>query len=118
LTASDITKLIRIHFAKKGIKLFKNEPHKKYINGKWQVIKSVGYPFGSPDTMGWRIEDGKFCGVEVKTINDRLSKIQKDFLNLIIKDNGLAYVAMEKENDIIHLINWENKEIEDILRNT
>jgi len=114
LTAEDITTTVRIHFSHRGIKLFKNEPHKKFISGRWVVIKDLGYPFGSSDTTGWRVSDGKFCGVEIKTINDVLSEKQIDFLNMLVADNCDAYLAKELKDGTIKLTNWKTK-IEEII---
>ena len=108
MTASELSDFIRIYFSHLKVKLFKNEPHKKILNHKWQVIHDLGLPPGSPDLIGWNIETGITYGVELKTENDKLSKIQIQFLNLMVNDNCIVYVA-KIENDKIILIDWKNK---------
>lgn len=112
LIKEDITNLIIIFFSHRRIKLWKYEPHKKKIKGIWRYIKGLGYPPGTPDTMGWRISDGKTCGVEIKTINDTLSKVQKDILDMMIDDNCMVYVAKENKSGNIDLMDWKTKEVE------
>ena len=96
---------MRIFFSHKGVKLFKNEPHKKFLSGRWQVIKNLGYPYGSPDLMGWS-KDGIVYGCEIKNIGDRLSPTQKKFLNLMVLDNCQAFVAYAQADGGIQVKNW------------
>jgi hypothetical protein len=112
MTAGNITNLIRIHFSNRGIKLFRNEPHKKKIDNKWIAIKDLGYPPGSGDTMGWRVSDGKVCCVETKTINDTLFDDQITFLDMMVNDNCLAYVAKERPDGNLDLLDWATKKTE------
>lgn len=105
-----MTSIVRIYFSYNGIKLFKNEPHKKFISGRWQVIKDLGYPAGSPDLIGWNIKTGQVYGVEIKTINDSLKKVQYNFLDLMIKDNCIVYIGREMENGNIKLSMWNDNE--------
>jgi len=112
MTTEDLSNAIRVFFSHRKIKLFKNEPHKKLLGGEWRVIRNLGYPAGSPDLIGWRISDGKTCGVELKTLNDNIKKEQTKFLNLMIHDNCLTYIAKELENGNIDLQDWKTKEKE------
>ena len=110
LTTTDISNAVQIWFAHKKIKLWPNEPGKKKINKIWVSI--TGYPKGSPDLMGWCIFDGKTCGVELKTIEDTHKKHQKEFLDLMVNDNCLAFLAKELETGNIEITNWKTKEKE------
>lgn len=112
MTKEDITTATRIFFSHRGVKLFKNEPHKKFISGYWQVIKNLGYPKGSPDLMGWNVSNGVTHAVEIKTINDFLSKAQKLFIPIMINDNCVVYIASERTDGNIDLINYKTKEKE------
>jgi hypothetical protein len=112
LTKEDITNAVRIFFSYRSVKLFKNEPHKKKIRGCWQAIKDLGYPPGTPDTMGWRTPDGKTFGVEIKTINDKLSKVQIKILTMMINDGCIIYIAKEREDGDIDLIDYKTEEKE------
>ncbi len=62
--------------------------------------------------MGWRISDGKTYGVEIKTINDTLSKVQKEILDMMVDDNCMVYVAKENKSENIDLMDWKTKEVE------
>ena len=115
MTADDIKTLVRIHFSYKGVKLWKYEPYKKLISGVWHYIKGLGYPKGTPDLMGWS-KDGIVYGVEIKTINDRLSRDQKKMLDLMIVDNCAVFVASEQADESIKIKNWNKiKEIKLII---
>lgn len=112
MTAADITTTVRIYFSHRGVKLFKNEPHKKLVNKVWRYIKDLGYPPGSPDLMGWNTKTGVVFGVEVKTLNDTLSKTQIDILNMMVKDKCQVYVAKEMKYGNIMLTDWKTNEAE------
>ena len=114
LNATELSNFIRTCFSHQKIKLFKNEPHKKLLNNKWQVIKDLGYPPGSPDLMGWSIITGQVYGVEIKTINDKLSVAQKDFLNLMVADNCKIFIVRQIDKDTVLIQDWKTKEIEKI----
>lgn len=109
MTKEDITTAVRIHFSYRQVKLFKNEPHKKFIGGEWRSIKDLGYPPGSPDCIGWRVGDGKTYGAEIKTINDSLSEKQKHFLSMMVSDGCEVYIAKERIDGNIDLINYKTK---------
>jgi len=110
LTAEDISNAVRIFFSNKGIKLFKNEPHKRIINGRWVVLKDLGFPPGSPDLMGWAVHTGKTYGVEIKTINDTRKIKQKNFHKIMINDNCEVYQAKELVGKKIELFDYRSEQ--------
>ena len=112
LSAEDLTTAARIIFALRGIKLWKNEPHKKLIRGKLISIPGIGYPPGSPDLMGWDVKNGQVVGVEIKTVNDQLSAKQKKFLTMMGMDFCLPFLFRQKKNGKTELLNWQTGEIE------
>lgn len=93
MNRKSLTSFIQIYFAKQGIKLFLNEPHKMNLNGKMISVHGIGYPKGSPDLMGWSVHSGVVVGVEIKTEGDTLKKDQKDFHDVMVKDNCIVYIA-------------------------
>lgn len=62
--------------------------------------------YGVSDIMGFCKRTGRIVAVEVKTVNDRLSDDQIDFLNDVKTAGGLAYVACQVGNRVI-LKEWE-----------
>jgi len=109
MTVEDLTNLVIIYFSHRQIKLFRNEPHKKLINRKWQTIKSLGLPKGSPDLIGWNILNGQFYGIEIKTKNDKLSNDQKKMLKLMNQDNCMIFIANEINDFCFKLTSLKTK---------
>jgi hypothetical protein len=62
---------------------------------------------GIPDIIGIT-KDARWVVCEVKTLNDRLSDDQIDFLNSIKKAGGEAYIAHQVGNQV-ELKEWEVK---------
>lgn len=59
---------------------------------------SSGLPVGFPDLFGFRIADGRFFVMEIKTEKGRLSKAQREFLESIKKFPVISGVVRnEKE---------------------
>ena len=112
MTEKDIENAVRIIFSRRGIKLWKNEPHKKLINGRWQSVRGLGYPPGSPDLIGWQYGSGRVFGVEIKTVNDKLSDKQKKFLNVMVADGCIVYIAKEQKDGDLLLVDWSTGEQE------
>ena len=52
---------------------------------------------GSPDLIGIRY-DGKFIGIECKTVNGKQSDAQKDFEIMVKNMNGIYILATEQEH--------------------
>ena len=63
---------------------------------------------GQADVMGFRNKDGVIVACEIKTLNDRLSDDQIDFLNDVKKAGGLAYLAIQSGTQV-ELREWEVK---------
>lgn len=61
---------------------------------------------GQADVIGYRNKDAVMVVCEVKTINDRLSNDQIDFLNDVKKAGGAAYIACQDGNRV-ELREWE-----------
>lgn len=57
---------------------------------------------GVSDVIGIT-KDGRWVACEIKTLNDRLSPDQIDFLNDVKKAGGLAYVACQGNNGQVEL---------------
>lgn len=62
---------------------------------------------GVSDVIGIT-KDGRWVACEIKTINDRLSNDQIDFLNDVKKAGGVAYLAVQVGNKV-ELREWEVK---------
>lgn len=62
--------------------------------------------YGVSDIMGFCKKTGRIVAVEVKTIGDRLSSDQIDFLNDVKKAGGVAYLAIQTGTQV-ELREWE-----------
>jgi hypothetical protein len=68
------------------------------------VLLKYGLCNGSSDLIGFEFDDFVvcqapiFCSIEVKTKNDKLKPDQKDWLSMVNKFNGRAYVAYETDD--------------------
>lgn len=65
---------------------------------------------GVSDVIGIT-KDGRWVACEIKTLGDRLSPDQIDFLNDVKTAGGLAYVALQGNNGQVELREWEGKTI-------
>lgn len=83
--------------------------HDVWINNNLSVKgrKFIGRR-GVSDVIGIT-KDGRWVACEIKTLNDRLSPDQIDFLNDVKKAGGEAYVACQGNNGQIELREWEVK---------
>lgn len=61
---------------------------------------------GVSDILGI-FPDGKFLAIEIKTVNDKLSIEQLDFLENIKKKNGISIVARSVD-DVLKVLQEEN----------
>ena len=97
LTASELTKWAKTNLEYLGYRLNRvnNIP---YGRRKGTIQK------GWPDLQGYS-KEGKYLGVEVKTIGDRLSKEQIERLEDIFLCGGIAYICTDKDNQPV-LIEW------------
>jgi hypothetical protein len=77
--------------------------NKKFIIIENPVLLKYGLCNGSSDLIGFEFDDFVvyqapiFCSIEVKTKNDKLKPDQKDWLSMVNKFNGRAYVAYETD---------------------
>lgn len=62
---------------------------------------------GQADVIGYRNSDAVMVVAEVKTLNDRLSPDQIDFLNDVKSAGGLAYIACQGNSGQVELREWE-----------
>ena len=68
----------------------------------------VRYAFpGCADILG-QLADGRFLAVEIKVKRDRASEEQKQFLNLVNRNGGIAFIARSPE-DIIDRLREDNE---------
>lgn len=97
LTANELTKWVK-EYAK---------------NQNWRVTRMNNIPVqrrkgiverGWPDLIGYN-EKGKFIGIEVKKIGDKLSIYQMERLDDIINCGGYAYICTEEDEQPL-LIQW------------
>lgn len=70
-------------------------------DAKRGIYRTPGFGFrhGVSDVLGV-LPDGKFLAIEVKSPRGTLSKYQKDFLEEVKKNNGIAIVARSIEDVI------------------
>ena len=61
---------------------------------------------GMPDIIGYDSTNGKAIWCEVKTISDKLSEHQIDFLSDAMYSNCLAFICMQDKEGIVKLMNW------------
>jgi len=76
-----------------------------------KMIK-YGLENGSSDLIGFLFVGGLpvFCSIEVKTEKyKKLSLQQINWLNFVVKNNGVAFIAKENKNSYV-LERWEIKE--------
>lgn len=65
---------------------------------------------GVSDVIGIT-KDGRWVACEIKTLNDRLSNDQIDFLNDVKNAGGLAYLAVQGNNGQVELREWEGEKL-------
>lgn len=65
-------------------------------------LKVKGRPFrglkGVSDRIGFHLENGVFVACEIKTINDKISKEQQEFLQGVADAGGWALVYHQDKN--------------------
>jgi hypothetical protein len=74
---------------------------------------------GVSDIIGFTKYDKgcKFIACEVKTINDRLSKSQIEFLTDVFNSGGIALIAKQSDNGHVELVEFNPKEYEQRMPN-
>lgn len=61
---------------------------------------------GVSDIIG-KTKDGRWVACEVKTVNDKISDDQKQFLNDLKHSGGIALLAVQKGSQVV-VIEWIN----------
>jgi len=89
LTTSDLTLFAKIELTKKGYIIWRQNSNP--IPGRAFIGK-----VGAADITGFEKETGKRVECEVKKIGDRLSIDQKEFLQLVSENNGIALVCWQE----------------------
>ena len=96
----DLQRAIQIEGAKHGVKLHRNNSGVGWV-GKiihhTAVLLTMTYPkplyaglgVGSSDLIGWD-NRGRFWAVEVKQVGKKPTAVQRDFLDAVTRDNGIA----------------------------
>ncbi|MGH2612077.1 MAG: VRR-NUC domain-containing protein [Rhabdochlamydiaceae bacterium] len=80
---------IQAAMAKKGCKLFRNNVgHFHLKDGRWIV---AGLCTGSADLIGWF--KGRFVAVEVKMPGKNATIEQKNFIEIVVADGGIAGIV-------------------------
>ena len=93
-----IEKHILAFLRAKGIFAWKNQSQGTY-DAKKGVYRRPMNPFmikGVSDILGI-LPDGKFLAIEVKSARGKPSDDQRDFIERILRDNGVAFVARSVE---------------------
>lgn len=103
---SDIKALTKAHIRASAINELTWRGHTVWIQNNLAVKgrKFIGRR-GVADIIGIA-KDGRWVACEIKTINDRLSPDQIDFLNDIKTAGGLAYIACQGDNGRVELREW------------
>jgi hypothetical protein len=99
---TNILKLCQIEAAKLGACLFRNNRGMFLtLDGKRKVRAGLE-AYGSSDLIGWT-KEGKFLAVEVKTKSGSISKEQENFIEIVNKNGGIAFVARNPDDISINL---------------
>jgi hypothetical protein len=97
-TASELTKFALRELSLFGYTVWRANniavPGRKFIGKK-----------GMPDIIGYS-ESGHAVYCEVKTINDKISEHQIDFLTDAMYSDCLAFICMQDKEGIVKLMNW------------
>lgn len=56
-------------------------------------------------------KNGKWTACEIKTVNDKLSEEQIEFLTEIKKRGGTSLLAVQNKNGFVELVEFEEKEV-------
>lgn len=101
-----IKELTKSHIRASAIKELTWRGHTVWINNNLAVRKRkfIGR-LGVSDVIGIT-KDGRWVACEIKTLNDRLSDDQIDFLNDVKKAGGVAYIACQVGTQV-ELREWE-----------
>ena len=106
-TAAVFKPLTKGHIREQALKELEWRGHNVWIQNNIAVRKRkfIGR-LGVSDLIGIT-KDGRWVAVEVKTLNDRLSDDQIDFLNDIKKAGGVALIACQGDSGGVEMREWE-----------
>lgn len=103
---TNIQNAVRLHAAKRGITLFRNNIGVAYYTNGQPV--TYGLTTGSADLIGWRTitvtpdmvgqQIAQFVSIEVKTHQGRVSTAQQNWLERVRAAGGVAIIARDKED--------------------
>lgn len=93
LSASQITLSAKKELTLRGVKVWRN--NNLAVRGR----KFIGEP-GASDMIGYT-KQGLICAVEVKTIKDKFSKEQIEFLTELHNAGGIALYATQEGNHVV-----------------
>ena len=86
------------------IRLWRNNSGLFWTRNGQRVRASVE---GAPDLIGLMLPQGRFLGIECKSLTGRLSPVQKAFGEMIVRMGGLYCVA-RSVNDVEEYLRLEN----------
>ncbi len=98
-TASELTKFAIIELTLKGFVVWRANniavPGRKFIGKR-----------GMSDIIGYDFKDGKSVWCEVKTINDKISKYQTNFLDFAMCSGCHTFICTQDKDGKVILKSW------------
>lgn len=91
---ADIQREVMMELSRLGATIWRNNTG--VLKDSRGVPVRFGLCVGSSDIIG--LYQGRFLAVEVKTPQGKVTKKQKKFLDLVIKNGGIAFIARGKED--------------------
>ena len=82
-----------------GVCCWRQNVTKTMMRGRWVRF---GFP-GLSDIIGW-LPDGRFLAVECKVGKNTLSKVQRDFLDLLNRSGGLGVAIWDSTNGLAQVV--------------
>jgi hypothetical protein len=117
MNEANLMRRLQVHATQLGARVLRNNVGMAWI-GKPQHIRMTtnitlyagdmvlrkavpvkfGLGVGSSDLIGWRISDGKFVALEIKTESGDPTQEQLDFIAAIMKAGGIAGIIRSEED--------------------
>lgn len=101
-TAKEIEEEAKLILKARGAVIWRQNSIGKLPGGRFASVKR-----GVADLIGYMKSTGVFVACEIKTLRDRLSQEQIEFLTQVQENNGFALVATQVE-DHVELIPFKN----------
>lgn len=98
----DIQKMVMFEVSRLGHTVFRNNVG--VLKDHRGIPIKFGLCVGSSDLIGWT-KTGKFLAIEVKTPKGRVSQDQQNFIDVVNKAGGIAFVARHPDDVINFLTN-------------